>query len=107
MRDKESFSDRPTLVEWGIGLAGNGRKVAVKLAALLRWPARSVIFLSTGHLREGGGLSSSRLSRRPDRQLQYLAKRRQVRISWSNVIGFPKIDACRADAHLFGNFGNR
>ena len=79
----------------------------MKLAAWLRWPARSVIFLSTGHLRDGGGLPSSHLSRRSDRQLQHLAKRRQVRISWSNVIGFPKIDACRADADLFGNFGNR
>ena len=52
-------------------------------------------------------LCRSHLPRRSDRQPQHLAKRAQVRIPWSNVIGFPKIDACRADADLFSNFGNR
>ena len=52
-------------------------------------------------------LCRSHLPRRSDRQLQYLAQRAQVPIPWSNVIVFPKIDACRADAHLFSNFGNR
>ena len=52
-------------------------------------------------------LCRSHLPRRSDRQLQYLAKRAQVRIPWSNVIVFPKIDAGCADADLFSNFGNR
>ena len=44
---------------------------------------------------------------RPDRQLQHLAKCAQICIPWSNVIGFPKIDARRADADLLGYFSNR
>ena len=52
-------------------------------------------------------LCRSHLPRRPDRQLQYLAKRAQICIPWSNVIRFPKIDARRADADLFGYFSDR
>jgi hypothetical protein len=52
-------------------------------------------------------LCRSHLARRPDRQPQYLAKCAQIRIPWSNMIIFPKIDACRADADLFSNFGHR
>ena len=52
-------------------------------------------------------LSRRHLPRRPNRQLQYLAKCAQIRIPWPNVIGLPKVDAGCADAHLFGNFGNR
>ena len=47
------------------------------------------------------------LTRRPDRQFQHLAKGTQIRIPWSYVIIFPKIDARRADANLFSDFCNR
>jgi hypothetical protein len=42
-----------------------------------------------------------------DWEFQYLAKRAQIRITWSNVIRFPKIDTRRADANLFGHFSDR
>jgi hypothetical protein len=40
-----------------------------------------------------GGLPSRHLSRRPDRQLQHLAQRRQVCIPWSARIRLPEVDA--------------
>ena len=52
-------------------------------------------------------LCRSHLPRRPDWQFQHFAERAQICIPWSNVIRFPKIDARRADADLFSNFGNR
>ena len=46
-------------------------------------------------------------SRRPNRQLQRLAQSSKIGITWAAMIRFPKIDASRANAHLFSNFGNR
>jgi hypothetical protein len=46
-------------------------------------------------------------SRGPDWQLQRLAQSGQVVVTWTAVIRFPEIDTRRADADLFGNFGNR
>jgi hypothetical protein len=42
-----------------------------------------------------------------DREFEHLAKSAQICIAWSYVIIFPKVDARRADADLFSNFGNR
>jgi hypothetical protein len=47
------------------------------------------------------------LPRRPDRQPQYLAQRRQIRIPWPNPIILPKVDAHCADANLISYFNNR
>ena len=55
----------------------------------------------------GDMLSSRHLSRRPDRQLQDLAQRRQIFFTWPTMIGLPEVYACRADADLFGNFCDR
>ena len=53
------------------------------------------------------GLTRRHLPRRSDRQPQYLAQGRQIHISWSAVIGLPKVDTRCAHAHLLGNFNNR
>src|SRR5271166_3169703 len=53
------------------------------------------------------GLSSGHRFRRSDRQLQRLAKSRQICIPWPNPIGFPKVDAGCADTDLLGKFSNR
>ena len=52
-------------------------------------------------------LRRSHLPCRSDREFQHLAKGAQICIPWSDVIRFPKIDACRADTDLLSDFGNR
>jgi hypothetical protein len=53
------------------------------------------------------GSAGRHLLGRPYRQLQDLAQRGQVFVTRPTVVPLPKIDAGRADAHLFCNFCNR
>jgi hypothetical protein len=47
------------------------------------------------------------LSRRPDRQFQHPAQRRQVLVARPNVIVLPEVNGLDTDANLFRDFGNR
>ena len=52
-------------------------------------------------------LPSRHLPRRPNRQPQHFAQRRQVRIAWASAIGLPEVDARRADTYLVSDLNNR
>jgi hypothetical protein len=66
--------------------------------------------LSTAYVRNTlapVSLSRSHFPRRPNRQLQYLAERRQILVTWPAVISLPEVNARCAHADLLGNFHHR